>query len=904
MSINSRSSTAFALACGLASLLLGTLAAPEASAATDTPFGAGTEVVRSTLDNGLRVIIVRNELAPVVSISVNYLVGSDEAPPGFPGLAHAQEHMMFRGSPGLNADQLADIGAEMGGDFNADTREGMTQYLFTIPADDLSVALHIEALRMKGVDDSTQGWDQERGAIEQEVAQDLSDPAYVLYTKLRAVAFAGTPYAHDALGTRPSFDKTTAQMLKRFYSTWYAPNNAILVIVGDIPPQKTLDQVRELFGDIPAKKLPPRPAVSLQPMHATSFTVPTDQPNGALMLALRVPGARSADFPALEVLSDVLSSHRFELYGLVPQGKALDAGFSLDPLPHAGLAYAAVEFTAGSDPKALEQDVRAILRKVAREGVPADLVAAAKLQERRQTSFEKNSIQGLASVWSDAVALFGLSSPDQDLERIERVTVADVDRVARQYLQLDQAVTGIMLPQGSGRPVPSRGGFGGQENIALGEGAPTQLPDWAQKAEQTLTVPALTTHPTVTVLPNGLTVITQPEGVSDTVSVYGHIRNRPEMEAPANEQGVDALLQQLLSFGTERLDRVAFQAALDAIGADEQAGTDFGVQVLAQSFDRAVQLLSDNELHPALPEQAMRILQTQLTQLVTARNQSPGYLAQRALRAALYPPGDPSLRDATPQSVRSLTLQDVRSYQRRVFRPDLTTIVVIGKVTPAQAQATIAKYFGGWSATGSKPSIDLPPAPPNRPDTVAVPDASRVQDTVVLAQDLGLARSDPDYYALELGSAVLGGGFYSTRLSVELRKDRGLVYTVGSQLEAGRTRGLYMIYYACDPQNVVKAAAIATQELRSMQTAAASAVEMSRAKALLLRQIPLREASENAIATGFLSRIDVGLPLDEPVLAAHRYIDLNAQDVQSAFKKWIRPEDMVRVSRGPTPPGQ
>src|SRR5215472_7452953 len=133
-----------------------------AAAAAPQPSGPPVEmhdnVLRATLPNGLRVVIVRNELAPVVSTSVNYLVGSDEAPDGFPGMAHAQEHMMFRGVPGLNADQLADIGAVMGGDFNADTRESITQYLFTVPADDLSVALHIEALRMAGVDDSVQGW--------------------------------------------------------------------------------------------------------------------------------------------------------------------------------------------------------------------------------------------------------------------------------------------------------------------------------------------------------------------------------------------------------------------------------------------------------------------------------------------------------------------------------------------------------------------------------------------------------------------------------------------------------------------------------------------------------------------------------------------------------------------------
>src|ERR1700681_4281389 len=110
-------------------------AAPAASPAV----AADRNVLRATLANGLRVIIVRNTLAPVVATSINYLVGSDEAPPGFPGTAHAQEHMMFRGSPGLSADQLADIGSVGGGNFNPNTRESLTQYLFTVPAEDLDV---------------------------------------------------------------------------------------------------------------------------------------------------------------------------------------------------------------------------------------------------------------------------------------------------------------------------------------------------------------------------------------------------------------------------------------------------------------------------------------------------------------------------------------------------------------------------------------------------------------------------------------------------------------------------------------------------------------------------------------------------------------------------------------------
>jgi zinc protease len=858
-------------------------------------------VLRATLSNGLRVIIVRNTLAPVVATSVNYLVGSDEAPAGFPGTAHAQEHMMFRGSPGLSADQLADIGSVMGGNFNANTRESLTQYLFTVPSEDLDVALHIEATRMRGVLDTRKDWDQERGAIEQEVASDLSNPGYVLYDKLRAAMFAGTPYAHDALGTRPSFDATRVEMLQQFHAAWYVPNNAILVVVGDLDPANTLEKIRALFGDISAKAVPARPLVKLRPAHAASFQVDTDRPNGTQMLALRVPGLHSPDFPALEVLSDVLSSERFDLYGLVPQGKAISAGFALDPLPQAGLAYAEVSFAKGEDPKALEAEVRAILKKVAQQGVPPELVAAAKLQERRQAEFQKNSIEGLASIWADAVALYGLDSPEEDLARIEKVSVQDVNRVARKYLDLGHAVSAVMIPQGTGRPVAASGGFGGQESISLGEAHPTQLPDWARAALERLEVKPSSIQPMVSTLSNGLTLIVQPEDVSDTVSVFGRIRNRPEIEADVPQQGIAQLLDPLLSYGSESLDRLAFQGALDEIGADEHPGTDFDVQVLAQDFDRGVALLADNELHPALPAAAMTVVSKQLVQIVSARIRSPGYIAQRSLRAALFPPEDPSLREATPESVRALSLEDVHAYYRKVFRPDLTTIVVVGHVSADQARATIDKYFGGWSASGPKPDTDLPAVPANKASTVAVPDGSRVQDNVILAQNLALTRSDPDYYALELGSAVLGGGFYSTRLSIEMRKNSGLVYSVGSTLQAGRTRGAYFIQYACDPQNVGKAANIAVQELRSMQSAVAGDDELLRVKALLLRRIPLAEASVDGIAHGLLERRELDLPLDEPTIAAQRYIELTPAEVQAAFQKWLRPDDLVRVTQGPAP---
>ena len=293
------------------------------------------------------------------------------------------------------------------------------------------------------------------------------------------------------------------------------------------------------------------------------------------------------------------------------------------------------------------------------------------------------------------------------------MSVADVNRVARKYLDLEHAVTGVMLPRGSGAPVAAHGGFGGQEAISLGEAHPTALPPWAEKALQRLEVPASTLHPIVSTLPNGLLLIVQPEDVSDTVSVYGHIRNRPETEERPGQEGVAQVLERLLTYGSEQLDRVAFQQALDAIGAREHAGTDFSVQALAEHFDRAVELLADNELHPALPDAALEVIRDQVALGVAARNASPGFLTQRSLRAALYPPDDPSLRMSTPETVRALTPAAVRGYYATVFRPDLTTVVVIGKVDPQQARATIAQVFRRLErAAGRHRSSICRPRPP------------------------------------------------------------------------------------------------------------------------------------------------------------------------------------------------
>ena len=874
---------------------------PPSIAAGKSPDKSSDEtVLRSTLKNGLRVVIVRNPLAPVVTTEINYLVGSDEAPDGFPGTAHALEHMMFRGSPGLSASQLADITAAMGGDFDADTQQMVTQYFFTVPAEDLDVALHIEAIRMRGILGTDSLWDKERGAIEQEVAQDLSNPQYVFFTKLLDAMFKGTPYAHDALGTRPSFNKTTGAMLRDFHKTWYVPNNAILVIVGDVVPEKALVEVKKLFEDIPSGKLPERPTFDFASVKADTMNLTTDLPYGLAVISYRFPGTNSPDYAAAQVLSDVLSSQRGNLYALVPQGKALFAGFEYDGMPKSGLGFAVTAFPKGYDTGNLVKEMSDILASEMKNGVSADLVEASKRHEISGAEFQKNSVSGLAQAWSDAVAIEHRNSPDDDLKMLEKVTVDDVNRLAREYLNPEHAIVTVLAPQASGKPISSSA-FGGAESFAPKETKGVALPKWAESAVGRLSIPHSTVKPVVSMLPDGVRLIVQPETISKTVTVMGNIKNNSLLQTPEGKDGVSGMLDQLFEYGSTTLDRIAFQKALDDIGANESGGSSFSLSVLSNNFDRGVQLLADNELHPALPEMAFKIIQRQTAATVAGELESPDYLTTRALHAALYPKNDPTLRQTTPETVDSVTMRDVKEYYDSVFRPDMTTIVVIGDISPDTAKAVISKYFGEWKASGLKPRTDLAPVPLSKPSIAAVPDQSRVQDRVYLAETLGLTRSNPDYYPLELGNHVLGGAFYATRFYRDLRENEGLVYYVASSFGMNKTRGTYEVSYACDPDNVTKARDIIIRDLKQMQNSRVTAKELKQAKALVLREIPLSESSESSIARGLLGRALADLPLDEPIRAAHIYMKINAKEIQSAYAKWLRPDDMVQVTEGPAP---
>jgi len=856
-------------------------------------------VTRATLRNGLRVIAVRDPLAPVAMATLNYRVGANDQE--FAGQAHALEHMMFRGSATLSQSQIADIAELLGGYWDADTQSEITQYFFMAPSQYLDLLLRMEASRARGLTLSQSDWEIERGAIKNEVTADYSDPLGHLFLQVDLAMFAGTPYGNDGLGTLKSFDtQINAPQLRALYDAWYHPNNAIYVIVGDIDGPATVKLVDHYFGSIPASKLPARRPVDLKPLRAQTIHVDSDKPYTVVALAYRFPGYRSKDYAAGQILEAALSNQRSDLYALVVSGKALQAAFSdFDTHPLAGSAAASLVVPVTTPATTALAMLRGVIDEYRRSGAPAALVEAEKRRAIAQAEFKANSIAELGEQWSQAVAVEGLSSPDDILAAIRKVTVADVNRVLRTYVAPAHEIVGVAAPKNAAATTTA------ETPQVPNENKPTllhhdPLPDWAQAAFANVQVPNSTIHPVDTVLPNGIRLIVVPQHVSRTVVVSGSIDSNEAMQAPAGKDGLADITTGLLPFGTTTRTRLALREALDAISAEVTAGTEFSLTTLSKNFERGVALLADEELHPAFPARGFAAIKSEVLGSVQGEMASPEHRAEVALAKALFPADDPAQRFATPQTVGSITSADVRAYYASVYRPDMTTIVVVGDVDPARAARAIAKDFGGWKAEGSKPNVDLPTVPNNAAASVVVADAARIQSEVQLAQVLSISRTNADYPSLAVANESLGSGGASI-LFHDVRDVHGLVYDVHTEADFGKNRSTFSVHFESDPSKIAQAQSLIMADLNAVATTGLQSDELARGKASLISQVPMRVASFSGIARQLIHFAQFGLPLDQATNDARREIAVTNAEIVDAVHKWLRPNDFVRVITGPAP---
>jgi zinc protease len=417
---------------------------------------AATSALEATLDNGLRVILLEDRRNPLVSVQVWYRVGSRNERPGASGLAHFLEHMMFKGTPNNPKGVFSRLVESHGGRDNAFTTQDTTSYFVNIAAEKVEDVLRLEADRMRNLVLETAETASERQVVMEERRMRTEDsPDALLAEELTAAAFAAHPYQWPVIGWMADIARIDPAELRAFYDLYYRPNNAVLVVVGDIAAPALLERVRAIFGPLPRGPEPP-PVTAVEPpqraeRRVTLRTTAARLPG--LALTWLVPSHASADAPALEVLEAVLSggrAARLHRRLVVEQRLALDADAdysygSVDP----NLFWLSARPVPGVTPEALERALLGELAELQREPVTDEELSRVKNQIEASFVWGQDSIYARAATLARFERMGSWRLADEFVRRIRAVTAADVQRVARAYFSPDRKTVGVLLPASS-----------------------------------------------------------------------------------------------------------------------------------------------------------------------------------------------------------------------------------------------------------------------------------------------------------------------------------------------------------------------------------------------------------------------------------------------------------------------
>jgi zinc protease len=436
---------------------------PPAAATPVSVTPPALDVRDRTLPNGLRVLMLEDHTVPVVSVEVWYHVGGKNEPPGRSGFAHLFEHLMFKGSAHVGPEEHSHFVESIGGRDNATTDWDRTLYFETIPSNYLERILWMEADRMQTLDVSEANFLAERQVVEEERRLRVDDPPF---GRLLEIVFAKTftthPYHILPIGSIADLDAATLADVRAFYRTWYVPNNATLVIAGDLDPALTMKWIEAYFGPIPQgqplpREVAPEPA---QTVERREVAYDAKAPLAAVILTFHVPAAKDPDLYPLQVASRILSegeSSRLHRQLVYERQIAVAAGGQAFSLEDPGVFFFFAYLQQGQKPEAGEAALQQEIDRLRAEPVSAAELEKAKNQIVAQRVFDRDKAQEKASAIGQAAVILGdVSRVNHELDQYQKVTAEDVQRVARQYFTTQNRTTVFMLPAAM-RPAPGPG---------------------------------------------------------------------------------------------------------------------------------------------------------------------------------------------------------------------------------------------------------------------------------------------------------------------------------------------------------------------------------------------------------------------------------------------------------------
>ncbi len=874
-------------------------------------------VQKTLLDNGLTVLTKEVHTAPVVSVQVWYKVGSRNEIKGENGISHQLEHLMFKGTTDRPV-QFGRLFSALGSQFNAFTSYDETAYFGTVQQDKLEALLTLEADRMKNALIGSEQLTSEKRVVISELQGYENSPEYRLNREVMRNAFPNRAYGLPVGGTKADVEKFTVEQVRNYYQTYYSPENATLVITGDFATEPVLKVVKEAYGKLTKtgngdartqRRGNTLTTPSSSASNVTKTPIVLKQPGSAALLQALypLPDIKHPDVPAIDVMDAILTGGRSSrLYqALVESGLASSVSGGAVELIEPGWYEINATAAPGQELRKIAQVLQESFAKLQQQPVSSEELNRAKTQLQASYVLGNQDITSQASLlgYNQTVA-DDYRFIEQYLGAIAKVTPTQVQKVAKTYLNPAKQTIGFFEPtQPDGQPGTSASSGRTVENFSPGKPVdPAELAKYLPPATSA-TNSGKQSLPEEFSLNNGLKVLLLSDRNLPTINLSGQIDAGTEFDGN-QKAGLANLTANNLMNGTQTKNALTLAKTLEDRGAGlnfsaSREGVNVSGEGLSANLPILIQTLADVLENATFPADQLELSRQRALTNLKVQLDDPRGLGRQVFQQTIYPENHPFHSFPTAESLKNLTRDDLLSFYQTHYRPDTTTIALVGDFDPVQVKTLLNQVFGKWQATGKPPVLKIQPVP--LPQTLTrlnkvIPGKA---EAVTYIGYNGISRKDPRYYAALVLNQILGGDTLSSRLGTEVRDRQGLTYGIYSGFAAGINPGPFLIQMQTAPLDTQKAIASTLALLKQLREKGVTEAEFNTAKRSISNSYPVDLANPSNVSSIILDNSVLGLSRSEIREFPQRIQAVTMADMQQAIEDLIKPENLVIVTAGP-----
>jgi zinc protease len=880
--------------------------------------GASVEgITEYTLANGLRVLLFPDPTKPTTTVNITYLVGSRHEGYGETGMAHLLEHLVFKGTP--KHPNITQELTERGAFPNGTTWYDRTNYFETFPASDANLewALDLEADRMVNSFIAKKDLDSEFTVVRNEFESGENNAFRVTMQRTMATAFEWHNYGKTTIGARADLENVPIERLQAFYRKYYQPDNAILVVAGKFEAPKALTLIAQKFGAIPK----PTRSLATGNLLFDTYTRDPDQDgerevtvrrvgDEQLVMSLyKIPAGTHADFAPVEVLTRIVTQtpggrlHK----ALVQPGKAAGAMGNAFQLKEPGMLLVMANLQKEQDLAEARDILINELEGFAEQPVTDDEVTQAKTFLLKNVELTMNNSQSVALNLSEWASMGDWRMMFIHRDRVEKVTTADVQRVASTYLKADNRTIGRFIPTEKPArvtiPVVADAELAALATAYRGKAAVATGEAFDPSPEN---IDARTMR---TTLPGGFKMaFLEKRTRGGTVSARITLRFGEERTL-MNRGTAARLMGAMLDKGTKSRTRQEIREEFDKLKAQVSVGG-AGNNVVAsitttrENLMPTLALVGEILKEPVFPESEFEELRRQQVAGIESQKSEPVALAVTTYQQRMnpYPKGHPLGTNSIDEDIaelKALSLADVRSVYTELVGASYGDIAVVGDFDPAAVGSWATATFGDWRSP--KPFARLERkffdvAQFN--ESIETPDKANA--FFLAGQNLKIRDDQPDYAALTIGNFVLGGGFLNSRLATRIRQRDGISYGVGSGFGAQSLDevGVFQANAIYAPENVLRLESAFGEEVGRILSEGITAEELEAARTAWLQQRVQIRSNDGQVAAMLSGQVITGRTMQYDAELEARVKALTLQDVNGAMQRHINLAKISSVKAG------